>query len=192
MPIDHVIFATADPDAAAARLQAEHGLVAAGGGRHEGMGTHNRIVPLGGGYLELMGVADRAEAAASPVGRLLQDRIDAIGEGLMAWCVAVPDVEGTGERLGSRLHVVARDGLSSRITGVETALSDPSLPFFITRDHGIADPGAGADAGGITWVEVAGDADRISAWIGEERLPVRVLEGPPALLGVGVGDRELR
>jgi hypothetical protein len=50
----------------------------------------------------------------------------------------------------------------------------------------------GADAGGITWVEVAGDADRISAWIGDARLPVRVLDGPPALLGVGIGSRDLR
>jgi hypothetical protein len=192
MPIDHVIFATADPDAAATRLEAEHGLVAVGGGRHEGMGTHNRIVPLGGGYLELMGVADPEEAAASPLGRPLKERIEAIGEGLMAWCVAVPDVVSTAERLGTTLHVVARDGLSSRVTGVETALSDPSLPFFITRDQGVADPGAGADEGGITWVEVAGDRDRISAWLGDARLPLRILDGPPALLGVGVGDRELR
>ena len=192
MLIDHVIFATADPDAAAARLEAEHGLAAVGGGRHDGMGTHNRIVPLGGGYLELMGVADPDEAAASPLGRLLKERIATCAEGLMAWCVAVPEVERTAERLGTDLHVVAREGLSSRITGVETALSDPSLPFFITRDHGVADPGAGADRGGITWVEVAGDAERVAAWIGHQPLPVRVVDGPPALLGVGIGDRELR
>jgi hypothetical protein len=50
MRTDHVLIATADPDAPAARLEAEHGLVATGGGRHERIGTHNRIVPLGGGY----------------------------------------------------------------------------------------------------------------------------------------------
>jgi len=192
MPIDHVIFATADPDAAAARLEAEHGLAATGGGRHEGMGTHNRIVALGGGYLELMGVADPEEAAASPLGRLLAERIAACAEGWMAWCVAVPDVERTAERLGTRLYVVARDGLSSRITGVESALSDPSLPFFITRDPGVADPGAGAEHGGFAWVEVAGDAGRLAGRLGGEPLPVRVVDGPPALLAVGVGDRELR
>jgi hypothetical protein len=192
MLIDHVIFATADPDAAAARFEAEHGLAAVGGGRHAGMGTHNRIVPLGGGYLELMGVADREEAAASPLGRVLMERIGTTAEGLMAWCVAVPDVEATADRLGTDLHVVARDGLSSRVTGVEVALRDPSLPFFITRDHGIADPGAGADHGGIGWVEVAGNAKRVAAWLGGAPLPVRVVEGPPALLGVGIGDRVLR
>jgi len=48
MRIDHAIWATADLDAAAARFEREYALVAGGGGRHEGMGTHNRIVPLGG------------------------------------------------------------------------------------------------------------------------------------------------
>jgi len=195
MLIDHVILAAADLDAAAARLEAEHGLVATGGGRHDGLGTHNRIVPLGGGYLELMAVADPEEAAGSPFGRLLAERIAALGAGrggLMAWCVAVPDVERTAERLGTELFVVARDGLSSRVTGVESALSDPSLPFFITRDPGVADPGAGADEGGITWVEVAGNARRLADWLGGEHLPVRVVDGPPTLRAVGIGDRELR
>ena len=192
MLIDHVILATTDLDGAAARLAAEHGLVATGGGRHEGLGTHNRIVPLGGGYLELMAVADPEEAAASPLGRLLAERIAARAEGLMAWCVAVPDVERTAERLGTGLHIVARDGLSSRVTGVESALSDPSLPFFITRDPGVADPGAGAGASGITWVEVAGDAERLADRLSGEPLPVRVVDGPPALLAVGIGGRELR
>ena len=74
MRIDHVIYATRDLDATAARLEAEHGIVAKGGGRHTGLGTENRIFPLGGGYLELIAVADYAEAergagaGASPAG----------------------------------------------------------------------------------------------------------------------------
>lgn len=58
MRIDHVIYAARDLDATAARLEAEHGLVAAGGGRHDGIGTHNRVMPVGGGYLEVLAVAD--------------------------------------------------------------------------------------------------------------------------------------
>jgi hypothetical protein len=73
--IDHVIYATADLEVAAARLEGELGLPALVGGRHEGLGTHNRIVPLGGGYLELLAVADPAEAAGSRLGRALQARI---------------------------------------------------------------------------------------------------------------------
>jgi hypothetical protein len=193
MHIDHVLIATGDLDAAAARLQADHGLVATGGGRHEGIGTHNRIVPLGGGYLELIAVADPAEAASTPLGRVLSERIAERGEGLMGWAVAVTDVAQVAARLGTELQTIARDGLSARLTGAAAAMADPSLPFFIERDPGTADPGAVGDAGGITWIELRGDAQRLAAWLGEgARLPVRVVPGPPAVLGVGIGGRELR
>jgi Glyoxalase-like domain len=36
-----------------------------GGGRHEGIGTHNRIVSLGGADLEILAIADADEAARS-------------------------------------------------------------------------------------------------------------------------------
>src|SRR3954449_12439249 len=74
--IDHVIWATADLDAAAARLERDHGLRAAGGGVHDGMGTHNRILPLGGGYLELLAVRDPEEAAGSHLGRAVTARLE--------------------------------------------------------------------------------------------------------------------
>ncbi len=191
MRIDHVILAASDLGAAAARLQAEHGLVATGGGRHDGIGTHNRIVPLGGGYLEVMAVADPAEAQASPLGRILSAAIAERADGLMAWCVAVDDVDAVAGRLGTDIVPIAREGLSARLTGVAEALAEPCLPFFIERDPDVADPGAEGDAGGIAWVEVAGDAERLAAWLGGE-LPVRVTAGPPALLAVGIGNRELR
>lgn len=92
MRIDHVIYATSDLDAAAARLEREHGLVAVAGGRHDGMGTHNRIVPLAQGYVELLAVADAAEAASSALGAALLERLRDAGEGLMGWAVTVDDV----------------------------------------------------------------------------------------------------
>jgi Glyoxalase-like domain len=192
MQIDHVILAAADLEAAAARLEAEHGLVATGGGRHEGIGTHNRTVPLGGGYLELMAVADPAEAERSALGRILSATIAERTDGLMAWCVAVADVEAVARRLGTGVSEIAREGLSARLTGVAEAMAEPCLPFFIERDPGVADPGADGDAGGITWVEVGGDDAHLADWLGGESLPVRVVDGPPALRAVGIGDRELR
>ena len=56
------------------------------------MGTHNRIVRLGNGYLELLAVADAQEAAGSELGSALLARIEAAGEGLMGWAVVVDDV----------------------------------------------------------------------------------------------------
>jgi glyoxalase-like protein len=192
MRIDHVIYATADLDAAAVRVEAALGVAAAGGGCHDGLGTHNRIVPLGGGYLELIAVADPAEAERSPLGHALALAIRERGEGLIGWVVAVEDVEAEAERTGAELSVIERAGLRAQLAGVATAMAEPTLPFFIQRDPGIADPGAEGDAGGITWVEVAGDGDRLRRWLGGAELPVRLRGGAPALLGVGIGARELR
>jgi hypothetical protein len=193
MRIDHVLIATSDLDAAAARLEAEHGLVAAGGGRHDGLGTHNRIVPLGGGYLELIAVADADEAASSEFGRALSARIGARGEGLMGWAVAVDDIEVVAARLGTRVDTIAREGLTARLTGTADAMADASLPFFIERDAGVADPGADGEAGGITWIEVAADEHVLHEWIGVGAgLPVRVVDGPRGVVAVGIGSRVLR
>jgi hypothetical protein len=186
--IDHVIWATRDLDAAAARFEREHGLAATGGGRHDGMGTHNRIVPLGGGYVELLAVADAAEAAASPLGRF----VDAATEGWMGWACVVDDVDVVAARLGTEVTSLAREGFSARLTGVVEALTEPALPFFLERRPGTPDPGAEGDAGGLTWLEVAGDAARLREWLGGADLPVRVRAGAPALLAVGAGGRELR
>jgi hypothetical protein len=192
MRIDHVLYATRDLDATAARIEAQHGLTAQGGGRHVGIGTENRIFPLGGGYLELIAVADPAEAERSALGHALAERIRGRGEGLIGWVVAVDDVVAEAGRTGAELNTIERDGLRARLAGVATAMAEPYLPFFIQRDPGIADPGEGGDAGGITWVEVAGDAERLRAWLGETELPVRVSDGDPAVLAVGIGDRILR
>jgi glyoxalase-like protein len=190
--IDHVIVAATDLDAAAARLEREHGLCAAGGGRHEGLGTHNRIVPVGGGYLEILAVADPSEAARSHLGRALSARIARAGEGLISWAVAVDDVLPVAERLGTSVSTIARQGLSVRVTGVLEAMATPCLPFFLARDPGIEDPGASGDAGGIEWIEVAGDPHRLDAWLGGAQLPVRVVDGAPAVRAVGIGGRILR
>src|SRR3954471_15745319 len=193
MRIDHVIYACADLDAAAARVEAELGVAARGGGRHEPIGTRNRIVPLGGGYLELLAVADPAEAAASDLGRAVQERTAATGDGLMGWAVAVDDVEPVAARLGTAISTIARSGLTARLTGVAEAMRELSLPFLIARDPGVADPaGSRGGTGGIAWVEVAGDAARLEDWLGGAALPVRVVEGAPAVRAIGVGERELR
>jgi Glyoxalase-like domain len=192
MRIDHVIFAAPDLDAAAARLESEHGLRAEGGGRHEGIGTHNRIVPLGGGYIELLAVADAEEAAASELGRLLAARIERAGGGPMGWAVAVEDIEPVARLLGTEVSTIGRQGMTARLTGVAEAMAEPFLPFFIERDPGVADPGAASEGGGIEWIEVAGDPRKLADWLGGASLPVRVSEGEPGVLAVGVGGQTVR
>jgi hypothetical protein len=191
MHLDHVIYATADLDAAAARVEAELGLPVAAGGRHEGMGTHNRIVPLGGGYLELLAVADAAEAERSALGAALLRRIESVGEGLMAYAVAVEDVEAAAARLGVAITRITRSGFTGRLAGVADALAEPCLPFFVQRGQGVPDPGAGTDAGGIAWLELTGDAARLERWVEAARLPVRVAPGEPAVRALGIGERRV-
>ena len=189
MQIDHVLIATADLDATAERLSDEYGLEVAGGGRHAGIGTENRIVPLGGGYLELISVVDPEEAAATPLGRALAPRIGAVGEGLMGWAVAVPDVTAEAARTGAELSTIERAGLRATLAGVPTAMAVPYLPFFIQRDPEVVDPGADGGRGGIAWIEVSGDVHELENWLGVgAELPVRVVAGEPAVRAVGFGD----
>ena len=199
MRVDHVIWAAADLDAAALRVSDALGLDAVGGGVHEGLGTRNLIVPLGGGYLELLAVADFDDASRGMLGAGLISRLRDVGEGVWGWAVAVDDVAA----LGLPVTPIAREGMSARLAGVMDAAADPSLPFFIARDPGVPDPGGSgsgsgsglAGGGGISWVEVAGDAALLRSWLGDafDSLPLRVVEGSPrGVRAVGVGERELR
>ena len=134
MRLDHVIYATADLDEAAARVESELGLSVMPGGRHEGHGTHNRIVPLGGGYLELMAVADPHEAADSPMGSAVQARLTEQGDGLFAWVVVLDGVEQFADRLGLPVITVAREGLSARVAGL---LRRCGIRFFLSSSNGM-------------------------------------------------------
>jgi hypothetical protein len=72
--IDHVITAAADLDALEATFR-RLGFRVTGGGTHPHLGTRNRIVVLGDGYIELLAIADVARV--SPV---LAQRLQ-MGEG---------------------------------------------------------------------------------------------------------------
>jgi hypothetical protein len=170
--IDHVIWKAADLDRGAARIAAEYGLSDDGGGRHVGIGTHNRVFPLGGGYLEVLAVADPEEAARSPLGQAIVEA----PEGLFGWAVAVDDVNAHAARLGLGVMTIAREDLTARLAGVAEAMADRWLPFFIQRDAGVADPGASGEAGGIARLELAADAQRLSAWLDGAELPLRLVE----------------
>ena len=90
--IDHVVHAGEDPDATAATLAEKLGLEATGGGRHDALGTFNRLVWLGDSYLELIGVFDRELAARSWLGPAVLAAIER-GGGLATWAVAVDDLD---------------------------------------------------------------------------------------------------
>jgi catechol 2,3-dioxygenase-like lactoylglutathione lyase family enzyme len=93
--IDHLVIAVPDPEAAARELEERVGLLATSGGRHEGMGTFNRITWLAdGSYLELLGVEDREAALGWAVGAAVLEALDH-GGGLACYALATNELEAT-------------------------------------------------------------------------------------------------
>lgn len=196
MRIDHIILACADLDADAAAFAARTGLGVVAGGVHPAWGTRNAIVPLGGAYVELVGVEDPEVAARSAFGRAV-----AAGAGsLIGWAVEPPDFLAAIRRAGVDAQRGARerpDGtlLSWSMAGAEEALPR-GLPFFLKWDVVEESPSrivvehAGVRPVGVAWIQLP-VVDGLDAWLGPDHgLDVRV--GPPraavALRGDGAGE----
>jgi glyoxalase-like protein len=139
--IDHVIIAAPDLD----RLEdtfRRMGFSVVGGGTHPHLGTRNRIIILGDGYIELLGIAD-----VSRVSPVLRERI-ALGSGWVGFALQSDDISteaqamrerGVDARGPSVGRLVAPDG-TARSWRVVTIGSDDlwaaalPLPFLIQHD----------------------------------------------------------
>jgi hypothetical protein len=206
--MDHVIYAVDDLDAAGAGLFDREGLASVPGGRHQGWGTHNRIVPLGDTYLELIAVADVEEAEGSDFGRAVRRALTE-DHALVGWVVATDEIDAVAKRLDLEVEEKSRetaDGseLRWRVAGIERAMKTGALPFFVQWDvpdeqrPGAADARHEAEVEGIAWVEVqTDDKDAVEEWLGDDHdLPVRVTDGDPGLaaaaISTGGGEIVLR
>lgn len=200
LEIDHVIVAVSDLGAAAARFERDHGLSSVEGGRHRGLGTGNRIVPLGDSYVELMAVVDEDEAAGSPLAHWVRTTC-AGGDRLGALCLRTDDAGSIAERLGTPALEMSRlkpDGTELRwkLAGLEQTLADPRLPFFIQWIADAADlPGATpvehpSGARGIAWAEVACDERTLRDRIGGDMPDVRAVPGDGGVQRVGIATRD--
>lgn len=195
LAFDHVVLPVSDLARAVADLHERLGLVALPGGRHPGFGTANRIVPLGGAYLEPVAVVDPVVAAGHPFGSFV-----ARYAGLDArLCLRTGDLDAVAARLGLDPVTGSRirpDGgeISWRTVGMAQAFGPEALPFFISWDG----PGHPGDAraphrmtvAGIVRVELGGDPDVIARWLGPHDLDLRVVDGPPGVLRVVIGTAE--
>jgi hypothetical protein len=197
MQVDHVVIATGDLDAAARELEARYRLTSVEGGRHAGWGTANRIVPLGDTYLELVTPVDPAKARESAFGRWVASRASGLLNPL-GWAVRTDDIDGVAARndlvveTGSRL-TPSGEPLRWSTAGVDRAVVEPCLPFFIEWEEGSTFPGSGPSPGArLSMLVLGGDAERVAEWLGDHALPIEVRPGPPAVaavvLRVGSGD----
>jgi Glyoxalase-like domain len=151
--IDHLVIAVVDPDAAAAELDARLGLAAGAGGRHEALGTFNRLVWLGDTYLELIGVFDPRLAAGSWVGAPTLRALER-GGGLATVALATDDIETDAASLRSRGSDLAEPmaGERTRPDGrvVRWRLSaprtlDPDRPPFLIEHNPMSAEWTGDD-----------------------------------------------
>ena len=188
MELDHVLIAVTDLEAAAHEFE-RRGLSSVEGGRHRDWGTANRIVPLGSCYIELIAVVDEAVAAESAFGRWVAGGASPEGRPL-GWAVRTSGLDDVAARLdlvvrsGSRVTPSGEE-LRWRSAGVDEAIAEPCLPFFIEWDEGARLPGS-VDSlpATISRLVLEGSPDRLAAWLGEHSLPIRVLNGPAEVAAV--------
>ena len=72
-----------------------------------------------------------------------------------------------------------------RSAGIDEAIAEPCLPFFIEWGEGVPYPGSvDGPRASIVRVVLGGSADRVAAWLGEHKLPIRVIDGPAEVAAV--------
>ena len=195
--LDHVLVAVADLDKAGQEFEERHGLASIEGGRHPAWGTANRIVPLGDSYLELIAVIDAAKAAESAVGRWVASGVTYPARPL-GWAVRTSDLDEIARRLdlsvsaGSR--VTPNGGqLSWRTAGMDQAIAEPALPFFIewapgTKLPGEADIRHPAGKARISRLVLHADPNRLAEWLGIHQLPIDVRPGTSAVREIHISS----
>jgi Glyoxalase-like domain len=196
VPVGQVILGVRDLDASTRRFEAL-GFTVVDGGVHPGLGTANRVIPLGNAYLELLGVVDRDDAEASAFGQSLLSRISD-GDRLVRWSIRTERIARVSERLGLSAERRQRrrpDGtlLTWQAAGIELSLRDAWLPFFMQWDAPGDYPGAipvvhPVGECSLSWIEVSTpDPDRLERWIeGENDLPLRRGDGDEGIDAVGI------
>jgi hypothetical protein len=199
--IDHLVIAVRSVEAAAEELERDLGLVFTGGGRHEAMGTYNRLAFLGDTYLELIGVFDAGlvrSSAAFKVGGAALARLESGHEGLATYALATDDVEGdvarlraSGSAIGGPVAGARRrdDGEIVRWVTAFPELGPERAPFLIEHELAGAEWGPEARAARSAFRHPGGGRVRLVSL----ELPVAdaglVARGYETVLGIAFGER---
>jgi hypothetical protein len=194
-----VIIVVADLAAACARYGAM-GFTVVEGGRHPGLGTANCLIPLGGSYLELLGVVDPDVAMRTPFGLAALHTSDT-GERLARWSFRTDDIDGIASETGLVPEARSRvnpngERLTWRSAGIADSLLASCRPFFMHWDDPAQFPGAMEidhpnRAAKIAELRVATEApDDLLPWIERAAAPVTVRGGDCAIESVSIEDAD--
>lgn len=179
--IDHLVIAVGDVAAAEDDLLRQVGLACTGGGRHEAMGTYNRLAFLGDTYIELIGVFDRdlvVSSATFAVGNAALALLDRGTEGLATYALAtdalaadVADLRDRGSPIGGPVHGsrIRPDGEAVRWITAFPQLGRERPPFLIEHEYAGAEWGAPARTTRAAFAHPGGGRVRL----GSLELPVR-------------------
>jgi hypothetical protein len=176
MRLDHLSYA-AGPDGLAGTARRIGGLLGrefTEGGIHPRFGTRNMVVSLADHtYLEVVEVLDHPASDKAPFGQAVRAR-SALGGGWLGWVIAVDDIAPFEKRLGRESVTGNRhrpDGteLLWKQIGVNGLIADPQLPFFVQwlSPDAMHPSVGGVDDFSLACLEIAGDPQRVSEWLGE-------------------------
>jgi hypothetical protein len=179
--VDHIVVAVRSPGASAEIMARDLGLAFTGGGRHEAMGTFNRLAFLGDTYIELIGVFDAALVRSSStfaVGNASLAQLEVRGEGLATYALASDDVRSDVTRLRAAGSPIAAPVTGARVRpdgeAVRWVTAFPDLgperpPFLIEHEMTGAEWGPAARATRAVYRHPGGGRIRMAGL----ELPVR-------------------
>jgi Glyoxalase-like domain len=136
--IDHIIYAHPDLDVAVAEIKRRFGVLATGGGKHPGRGTHNKLLALGARtYLEIIAPDPNQPEPSEP----RPYGVEGITHGaLVGWAIAAHDIEASLTHARSQGfdpgwvldgHRVDSTGTLLRWRLTQNALAAGLIPFLI-------------------------------------------------------------
>jgi len=196
LELSQVIFGVRDLDAAADRFAAL-GFEVLDGGVHPGVGTANRVIPLGREYLELLGVVDEDEARRHAYGQSLLKAVE-LGDRIVRWSIRTDFIDDVAALLGIKVESRRRqrpDGelLTWRAAGLDLALADATMPFFMHWDRDEQYPGRlrathPNGARRVSALTVAPtDPERFRAWTEGADVPLHIVAGAtPGIVSVTI------
>ena len=199
--IDHLVIAVRSVEGAAEALERDLGLAFTGGGRHEAMGTYNRLAFLGNTYLELIGVFDTALVRSSSsfaVGGAALALLDSGREGLATYALTTDDVEGdvaqlraSGSLIGDAVAGARQrdDGEVVRWVTAFPELGPEHAPFLIEHELAGAEWGPEARAGRSAFRHPGGDRVRLVSLELPVADPGLVAREYATVLGIAFSER---